>query len=90
MEEKLDRLSEAIVALARVEEKIVGLERANSTLMDKIIKNDDRLSSLEIAQYKDGQTIANLRSFFWILVSAIVSAVIWAWTKGFSNSGVTK
>jgi predicted nucleic acid-binding Zn-ribbon protein len=86
MEEKLDKLSEAIVALARVEEKISNLEHTNSALMKQIIsieershRNEDNINSIKFAQAKDSDTLQGLRKFFWMFVSSILGAGFLVW-----------
>lgn len=89
IEDKVDKMADTIVALARVEEKIVGLEQTNSTLVRRMVSVDeslariqDRMVGIELKQTLDGNTLYGLRKFFWILVSAIVGGAIMMW---FSN-----
>lgn len=86
MEEKIDKLSEAIVALARVEEKISNLEQTNSALMKQIIsiedrshRNEENLTAIKFAQAKDSDTLQGLRKFFWMFVSSILGAGFLVW-----------
>lgn len=86
IEEKLDRLSDAIVALARVEEKIISLESHNGVLLkqmiamqEKIDKTEARVSAVETKQILDGQTLAGLRKFFWMTISAILGGGFLTW-----------
>jgi hypothetical protein len=86
MEEKIDKLSEAIVALARVEEKISNLEQTNGVLMKQLIsieerstRNEKSINDIRIDQAKDGNTLQGLRKFFWIFVSSILAAGFLVW-----------
>lgn len=86
MEEKIDKLSEAVVALARVEEKISNLEQINSTLIKQIItleershRNEDNINAIKFAQVKDSDTLQSLRKFFWLFVSSILGSAFVAW-----------
>lgn len=86
MEEKIDKLSEAIVALARVEEKISNLEQTNAVLIKQIItieershRNEDNINAIKFAQAKDSDTLQGLRKFFWLFVSSILGAAFVVW-----------
>ena len=86
MEEKIDKLSEAIVALARVEEKISNLEQTNGVLMKQLIsieerttRNEKSINDIRIDQAKDGNTLQGLRKFLWIFVSSILAAGFLVW-----------
>ena len=86
MEEKIDKLSEAIVALARVEEKISNLEQTNSALMSQIVaieqrshRNEDNINIIKFEQAKDSNTLQGLRKFFWMFVSSVLAAGFLVW-----------
>jgi phage shock protein A len=98
MEEKIDKLSEAIIALARVEEKIINLEQTNSTIMKQIMsieeqsrQRDAALNQIKIEHVKDSDTLQGLRKLFWMALSAILGAGFLVWftiLSGHSNPHV--
>ena len=98
MEEKIDKLSEAIVALARVEEKISNLEQTNSTIMKQIMsieeqarQKDSVLNEIKFEHAKDSDTLQGLRKLFWMFVSAMLGAGFLVWftvLTGHSNPHV--
>jgi chromosome segregation ATPase len=45
IENKIDRLSEAMIDLARAEEKLVNFERFNQQLLDRVEANNTKLHS---------------------------------------------
>lgn len=70
IEEKLDKLTDTVVALARAEEKLVNLEKSRQEIADtldiheeRLDKLDDRVSSTELATNV-------LSKIFWIAVAA--------------------
>ena len=86
MEEKIDKLSEAIVALARVEEKISGLEQSNAILMKQILnienrttKNEDAIGLIKIEQATNNNMLCGLKRFFWIFISSALAAGFLVW-----------
>jgi len=77
IEGKLDRLSDAVVALARMEERMV-------TIFNRVDKNEERHDELEdrvdeiaVRVSTDGQTLRFAERIFWIAASAAVSYLFW-------------
>lgn len=79
MEEKIDKLVEAIVALARAEQKILSLEISNAGVLQHITDLTKKLNRVEIQQITDGNTLKGLRKFFWVLVSSIIGGAFVVW-----------
>jgi hypothetical protein len=77
LEEKIDRLSEAVVSLARIEERMITLFNR----MDKSDKSADRLEGrvgkLEDISSGRGHVIRFFERIFWIVLTASVGAVFW-------------
>lgn len=72
MEEKIDRLSEAVVAMARMEERMLTLFKRMDKLDDILKKVDERMDSLEMAAIAREQKIAFAERIFWIICTAAV------------------
>lgn len=79
IEIKIDRLAEAIISLARAEEKLVQLENDKKFLMEQIIKIDERLSEVEKITNDTASSFSFISRFFWIGMSAIGATVIGMW-----------
>jgi hypothetical protein len=86
IEDKVDKMADAIVALARVEEKIMAIEQNSTILMKQVIVIDGRLTDaekrqnrIELEQAKDSQTLSNLRKFFWVVLSAVLGGAFLVW-----------
>lgn len=47
IEEKIDKLSETVISLARAEEKLMSLERSNTLVMQTLVKVDERIDRIE-------------------------------------------
>ena len=67
MEEKLDRLSEAVVAMARMEERMLTLFKRMDKFDSCIQKVDDRLDEMERQAIARGQKIAFAERIFWMI-----------------------
>lgn len=73
IEEKLDKLTDAIVAIARAEEKLVTLEKDRNLILERMEKIDARLTSLE-ADSNQGKGFGRLTiPFFTALIGGAVA-----------------
>ena len=75
MEDKLDKLSEAVVYMARMEERMVSVFKRMDSMNDAYKRFDERMDKLEELSIKRGQTIAFAERLFWILVTACAGLV---------------
>ena len=76
IEKKLDEMSEAIISLARMEERMVTLFKRMDAYDDQQDKLSDRLSKVEKVSGADGVTLRFLERIFWIVVTAGVTAYV--------------
>lgn len=79
IERKLDQMSEAVVALARVEERMVTVFKRMSTLDEEHSQHNQRLTVVENKVGNNGQMLRFAERVFWILLAAGVSYMM---TKG--------
>jgi len=75
MEEKLDKLSEAIICMARMEERLVSIFKRLNRVDEGFYKSDQRMDALEQTSIKRGQTIAFAERLFWIILTGAVGLV---------------
>lgn len=80
IEEKIDRLTDAMVSIARAEEKLAHMETQQSSHYDRMNKFSEKLDSIE-EQVRDNATTVNLiNKLFWVAIVAIsgaIAAQIW-------------
>lgn len=79
IEEKIDKMADAIIAIARVEEKLTNVEDATRTLNKVIYKQEERLRNVERKVIDFESRFDNVSKLFWILVSAFSSALAYLW-----------
>jgi hypothetical protein len=72
IEKKLDEMGEAIVALARMEERMVSLFKKMDAYDAIQVRTNDRIERLEKVQGVNGQTLRFAERVFWIVISAAV------------------
>ena len=72
MEDKLDKLSEAVVEMARMEERMLSVFRRLENI-DGTFKNYyDRVDEIEKQALIRGQKIAFAERLFWMVVTGVV------------------
>lgn len=76
IENKLDTMAEAIVSLARMEERMVTLFKRMDTYDTAQGEISKRVGTLEKNVGSNGQTLRFAERIFWIAVSAIVAYVL--------------
>ena len=81
IEEKIDKMADAIIALARAEEKITALDETTRIILKRMVAQDERLRTVEQLQADTEGTLKTIKSITWTFVSAVVTglagAVLW-------------
>ena len=72
MEDKLDKLSEAVISMARMEERLVSVFKRLDRVDEGFNKSDQRMDELEQTSIKRGLTIAFAERLFWIILTGAV------------------
>ena len=75
IEEKIDRMSEAIIALARAEEKIQTLTDISRQQAELIAAMDKRIDLVEKTVQTNTTVVNIINKIFWIIISAAAVAV---------------
>ena len=72
METKIDKLSEAVVVMARIQERMITVFKRLDMSDDAWKKYDDRMNEIKRKALVRGQKIAFAESIFWmILIGAV-------------------
>ena len=72
IEDKIDKLSDAMIDLARAEEKLINIEKANSQHFERMNRFSSRLDSIEDSVQEQGKTVKVMQ--YIITLSATVFA----------------
>ena len=72
MEDKLDKLSEAVVEMARMEERLLTIFKRLEHMDAAFKKYDDRLDETEKQALIRGQKIAFAERLFWMVITGAV------------------
>ena len=76
IEQKVDKVSEAIISLARAEERITGLSNDTRIILKRMVAQDDRLRVLERDLSHVEDTTKTIRSVVWTITTAIIGSVV--------------
>ena len=74
IEKKIDQLSDAMVALARTEEKLVSIEKNNSAAYDRLNAHGRKLDEIESRLVKQESQMNTISRLFWIAISVAAAA----------------
>ena len=72
MEDKRDELSEAVVEMARMEERLLTIFKRLEHMDSAFKKYDDRVDEIEKQALIKGQKIAFAERLFWMVVTGAV------------------
>jgi ribosome-binding ATPase YchF (GTP1/OBG family) len=75
IEEKIDRMSEAIIALARAEEKIQTLTSFSKQQSEQIVLLINRIDKVESIVVNNANTINIINKIFWIVMAAAATTI---------------
>ena len=75
IEEKLDNLTEAMVSLARAEEKILGIKEDQTNMYDRMNRFSEKLDSIERQVQDNAQTVKVINKLFWVAVIAVAGSI---------------
>ncbi len=75
IESKIDQMSEAIIALARAEEKIITLTEISKQHGAQVLTLINRVDKLENSVRANGATVSVINKLFWIVIAAAATAI---------------
>ena len=75
IENKIDKLADAMVSVARAEEKLVSMEQKYSAQYDRMNKFSEKLDELERIVLANSQTVNTINKLFWIAIIAMAGAI---------------
>lgn len=76
IEEKLDKLTDAMVAMARAEEKIINLQEDQYNMFERMNKHSEKLDEIERVCNDNHRTICVINKLFWVVTVAVIGSII--------------
>ena len=76
IEEKIDKLADAVISIARAEEKLAGLESLNIAQHQQLQDLDDRMRKVETKVHDVEGAVGILNKIFWIALTALITGSV--------------
>lgn len=75
IEEKIDKLADAMITLARTEEKILSMEQQSQLNFDRMNRFSDKLDCIEKKVDDNARTVKLINQIVWVAVVAVVGTI---------------
>ncbi len=75
IEEKLDKLADAMVSLARAEEKMAGLKDDHEKMYERVNRLSQKLDEIDRKVEDNAHTVKVINKLFWVAVVAIAGSI---------------
>lgn len=75
IEEKIDKLADAMVSLARTEEKILAMEAQNANNNNRMNRFSEKLDNIEKKVNENAHTVQIINRVAWIVGAAVIGAI---------------
>jgi chlorite dismutase len=76
IETKLDQLTDAMIAMARAEEKIIGLQEDQQTMFERINRHSEKLDQIQKTVDDNHRTICVINKVFWVITVTVIGSII--------------
>jgi len=80
IEDKLDKLADAMVAMARAEEKLESLQNEHNKMYERVNRLSAKLDDIESGVQENSNTVKVINKLFWVAIiaaSGAIAANIW-------------
>ena len=77
IEEKLDRLADAVVSIARIEERVATVLKQNDRFFIRMDKMEERVDAVENNSNLNTRSFSFVERFLWICVSSGVGLLVY-------------
>lgn len=76
IETKIDKLSDAMISLARAEEKLIAIEKNNHSNYDRMNKFSLKLDDIERKVNENAHTVGIINKIAWVTTSILIGGII--------------
>ena len=77
IEEKIDKLADAITAIARVEEKMLASNNRVDALEIRVVRTEKDLNDIAILARKNSGVVRFIDKIFWVVFGTVAGVVAW-------------
>ena len=76
IEKKIDKLSDAMISLARTEEKILSMEQNNRNHYERMNRFSEKLDNIERKVNENAHTVDIINKIAWVATATLIGAII--------------
>ena len=76
LERKIDKLADAMIAVARVEEKLISVERNNQNNFERMNKFSQKLDEIEKKVDDNAHTVAIINKVVYLISAAMIAGLV--------------
>jgi hypothetical protein len=76
IEAKIDKLSEAMIDLARAEEKLINIEKSNQAMFERMNRFSQRMDEIEKTVQDNQNTVKIINKVFYVILAGIATMSI--------------
>ena len=77
VEEKLDKLSEAVISIARIEERVNTVLKHHDRFFNRLDKLEVRVETVENKSLMNTNAIGIAERFIWVVITSVVSMMFY-------------
>ena len=75
IEEKIDKLADAMISLARAEEKIASIANQQANQTERLNRLSEKIDDIAARAADNTRTVQLINKLFWVVIAAAVAAV---------------
>lgn len=75
IEAKIDKLSDAMITVARAEEKLISMEQKYAAQYDRMNRFSEKLDELEKIVMQNATTVNTINKLFWTAIISMAGAI---------------
>ena len=75
MEEKIDRLADAMVSIARAEEKLSSMQEKYTNQFERMNRFSEKLDRIESQVQDNASTVSMINKLFWVAIISVAGAI---------------
>jgi hypothetical protein len=75
IEEKIDKLSDAMILMVRAEEKLIALESKHTAQYERMNRFSEKLDGIEKKVDDNARTVQTINKLFWVIAVSVIGAI---------------
>ena len=77
LEGKIDRLADAVITIARKEERVTTVLKQNDRFIMRLDRLEDRVETVEQTTKLNKKDVSNGERVFWVVFSAVIAVIMY-------------